>query len=279
MTRVALPVAVIAGVVGLVLGWLVFSPAEAPAPVAAEPPGAAAATSGGAGDAQVERLRQELDRERRRRQTLESEIAALRQGAVPPGTAPDEASASDPVSEPAAEDAEREEWVDAGVLARGGFPPDDVDTVRQFYEALALERLYLRDRATREGWIAEPRYRRAQRALQVREARIREEWGDDAYDWILHAADKPNRAVVKHVMEGSQAEAVGLQEGDVFIRYDDERIFGVAGLRRVTTEGRLGETAAIEIERGGLRLRFFPERGPLGIVLDTESRQPSEPAF
>ncbi len=216
-------------------------------------------------------LREKLARATARRVELEQQAADANASAE--GSAPLEADAKpDP---PGGEDP----FVDASILARAGFSPSEIELLKQYLETIELDRLYLRDQATREGWERKPRFTRATRALDVRTARLRAEYGEEAYDWILHARGRPNRVVVQHVMAGSEADAIGLQEGDVFLSYDGRRIFGVPALRTATTSGELGETAEVEVERNGRAVRLFPRRGPLGVTLTPESREPSEPAF
>jgi hypothetical protein len=272
---------------GLAAGWGLWHesrPASQPVAQDQAPPGADAST---AVAPEIERLRERLAQESARREALEKQLAAAagRHGAAGAGDAVVDASGR-PIPDDALPAADGEggargeaPWVDAERLAQGGFAPSDVELLQRYFEALELDRLYLRDRATREGWIDEPRYRQSMRALDIRSAKLRSEYGDDAYDWILYASKRPNRVVVQRVMEGSQAEAVGLEPGDVLLEYDGERIFGVHALRTATTRGALGETADVEIERDGRRLRVFPERGPLGISLQLESREPGRPAF
>lgn len=218
-------------------------------------------------------LRERLERETARRVELEQQAAAADANASAEGSAALEADAKpDPPGG-------RDPFIDASILARAGFSPSEIELLKQYLETIELDRLYLRDQATREGWERKPRFTRATRALDVRAARLRTEYGDEAYDWILHARGRPNRVVVQRVMAGSEAAAIGLQEGDVFLSYDGRRIFGAPALRTATTSGELGETADVEVERNGRAVRLFPRRGPLGVTLTPESREPSEPAF
>lgn len=215
-------------------------------------------------------LAERLAREESRRRDLESRLAALT-GAEPPQEPP-------PPEEPPPASGSQP-FVDTDVLARAGFAPSEVAELRARFEAVELERLYLRDQATREGWIGKPRFRQRLRELETRTESLREEYGADAYDWILYASNRPNRVVVRRVMEGSEAEAAGFREGDLVLRYEGERIFDVRSLQQATGGGRFGETTAVEVERDGGTLRLFPARGPLGVGLGTVRQEPERPPF
>lgn len=255
----------VGGVLGSVLAAAIASldpPAdEAPAPVTAGDRAAPAQ--------RVRELEQALAREVERRRELEGRLAER----APP---PPEPAASDP-AEDAREPKPGDPWIDAEVLARGGFSPSEVDELQAQLEAIELEKLYLRDQATREGWAHEPRYARQLRELDARYGELRDRYGDEAYDWILYASGRRNRVVVQRVMEASEAASVGFEAGDVFLSYDDRRVFDARSLQGATTAGEFGRTVSVEVLRDGRVVRLFPARGPLGIALVTERDEPAEP--
>lgn len=164
--------------------------------------------------------------------------------------------------------------VDVDTLVSAGFPRAKAEDVRQRLDEVDLERLYLRDRATREGWIEEPRFAQESRALGDGLGQIREEHGDALYDWVLYSSGRPNRVVVDDVMAGSAAFDVGLRAGDVVIRYDGGQLFRPGELRDATQLGRAGESVAVEVEREGETLRLFIPRGPLGVRIRSDRREP-----
>jgi hypothetical protein len=214
-------------------------------------------------------LRERLARETARRVSLERQLA---EQVAPALVLPVAAESAE--EEP--DDEFRGPWLDAARLARAGFAASEIDVLRERFEAVELEKLYLRDEATREGWLGKPRFRRQMRVLERKYTGLRGEYGEDAYDWILYASGKLNRVMVQHVIEGSEAEAVGLQEGDVFLRYDGQRIFDARSLQQATADGELGQTAPVDLERDGERIRLYPARGPLGVGLESASVEPAE---
>ncbi|MEO1573449.1 MAG: hypothetical protein AAFU65_00645, partial [Pseudomonadota bacterium] len=82
----------------------------------------------------------------------------------------------------------------------------DDATARAFkskVDDIALQRLYLRDQAMREGWVGDPRYREESRRLSQAQSGLRDEFGNDAYDAYLYASGRPNRIQVQNVLENS----------------------------------------------------------------------------
>ena len=152
-----------------------------------------------------------------------------------------------------------------------GFDPDQTAQLKKRVSEIEMERLYLRHRARREGWLRTPEYYEAVKELRQG---MNEELGDDAYDRFLFASERPNRLLVKSVMESSPAEQTGLQPGDIIFRYDGSRIFSSRDFRDATTRGEMGETVPMEIRRGGEILEVQLPRGPLGVRLDHTIVQP-----
>jgi hypothetical protein len=76
------------------------------------------------------------------------------------------------------------------LLAEGGLDAAEAARLRETFEDLEMERLYLSDQAVREGWLYTPRYRREIQALT---AETREALGDEGYDWMLYGASRHNR--------------------------------------------------------------------------------------
>ncbi len=217
---------------------------------------------------QLDVLRLRLEEEVARRKALERRLAERGHEAVPVPSAGEEA-------EPQVGD----DWIDADVLARGGFTTSEIQDLRARFEAIELEKLYLRDQATREGWNSKPRYARQMRELDARYGALREVFGDEAYDWILYASGRKNRVVVQRVMEASEAAGVGFEAGDVFLRYDDQRVFDPQALQRATNDGEAGRTVQVEVLREGEVVHLYPARGPLGIALLTQRSEPVRPRY
>jgi len=247
------------------------------------------------GNAERAALREALAREQAAREALARDVAALEAKVAaltaPPGgisapaapapppaasgasAAPAPAAAPGPApppppTRPAPRRFDEEALVDAG------FRPADAQHLRELYETVDLERLYLRDRATREGWMGTPRFAEESRALDERLDRLRPELGEDNYDWFLYASGQFNRVLVADVLERSAAEAAGVQPGDRILRYGDQRVFSASELAGLTTQGRGGDPVTVEVERAGGVQRLTLPRGPIGVRLGAERAKP-----
>jgi hypothetical protein len=180
---------------------------------------------------------------------------------------PEEAEPERP-ARPRTADERREALVSAGVDA--GLADDIVWREGQ----VELERLALRDLATREGWLGTKRYRDELNQIGAEGRPIREEIGDASYDRFLHATGEDNRVQVSSVIPGSAAEAAGFQDGDLVESYAGERVFRFSELREATTQGESGELVAVRLRRGGRVIDAWVPRGPLGVRLDMARAEP-----
>jgi S1-C subfamily serine protease len=152
-----------------------------------------------------------------------------------------------------------------------------VDAFSRQIDGLEMERLYLRDQATREGWLDSSRYRQESRRISEAQRASRDEFGEQMYDWFLYSTKHPNRVRVEQVFEGSPADEAGLRVGDLIVRYDDRKIFGGQDLRESTVSGRAGDLTPVDLERGGEEIRVYVPRGPLGIRMHPTTRKPAPP--
>ncbi len=166
---------------------------------------------------------------------------------------------------------------DADALVAAGFRREDVARFRSRVDEIELKRLYLRDQATREGWLETPRYLQESRALFDELVGLRQEFDEPLYDWVLYSTGHPNRVAVREVIAGSAGDAAGLLRGDVIVRYDDQLVLSPTELRDATTQGRPGELVELEVQRAGESgpLRIFVPRGPIGITLAPTAVQPA----
>jgi len=139
---------------------------------------------------------------------------------------------------------------------------------------LELDRLTLRDRAVREGWIGTDRYREAAGQLGGEARPLRDEIGDLAYDRYLYLTGEDNRVAVAAVIPGSAAEAAGLQAGDLIESYAGERMYAADALRDGTTQGESGALVPVRVRRGRGIVEAWVPRGPLGIRLDMTRVEP-----
>ena len=152
--------------------------------------------------------------------------------------------------------------------------PLEVSRLRERWEQFELEKLELSHSSAREGRGFSARNWREQRQL---EQALREELGDEFYDLLLFATGRPNRVVVREVFDRSPARDAGLEPGDTILRYDDTRIFAPGELRHASTLGELGEFVRVEVLREGRSREIYVPRGPLGILIKSESRTPAGP--
>jgi len=221
---------------------------------------------------EIEALNAALDEERSLRAALELELAFLRQeisgdrAISEPSPAPGEKEAEEKKT-----DEKRKEWFDEAALRERGIDERRSRFLREQFEALQMEELYLRDQATREGWLNRSRFRAEKQ--QLRET-ARTELGAEDYDWLLYASGRKNRVLVHDVLENSPANAAGIRAGDLILRYDDVPVLTPNDLTTATTQGDPGSNVAVEIDRDGDVQRLYLSRGPLGARITAVRRAP-----
>lgn len=159
-------------------------------------------------------------------------------------------------------------------LRDAGLSNTQVTQVRERFEQLEMDRLYLKDRANREGWMGTVRYSNEVTKLEETRLEVRNNLGDVGYDAYLYATDQPNRVVISETLQGSPAKQAGIQPGDMVLRYGDKRVFTARELQNATAGGQSGEMVRVEIERDGKRMDIYVPRGPLGVYLGTDSAKP-----
>ncbi len=164
--------------------------------------------------------------------------------------------------------------LDKALLLDAGLDPGDLEALRERLDAIALERLYLRDEAEREGSRGSKRWHRERRALELSRSELRDEFGDELFDWGLYASEQVNRVKVKSVLRGSPAEEAGLRAGDAILEYDGNRIFRAKDLREGARGGSPGRPTEVLVWRDGGTHRLFLPRGPLGIMIEPSTMRP-----
>ena len=231
--------------------------------------------------AEISSLSDALEDERVARERLEAEVAILRsvveleagrsaaEGAA--GDGPDEEALARGPAPRGPSGPGEEGGFDVGALVELGVTEADATRLRERWETKQLDRLYLADRATREGWLGSTRFR--DQAQRIDDA-LRDDVGDDSWDQMLFAAGYNNRVVVSNVLEGSQAASLGIRSGDEILSYGGSRVFGAAELREATRGGESGDVVRIEILRDGEPLGFWLPRGPIGVQIDPDRRPP-----
>jgi hypothetical protein len=153
----------------------------------------------------------------------------------------------------------------------------DNSTAQEFkakVDDLAMQRLYLRDQAMREGWLGEQRYREESQRLFQAQNNLRTDFGDPAYEAYLYASGRPNRVEIQNVLDGSPAAEAGLRAGDQILSYNGQRTFQTNELRTATQQGRSGEMIPVQIIRNGQTMDVYIPRGPLGIQMTGSSERP-----
>lgn len=229
---------------------------------------------------EIETLNAALDEERSRRDALELELAIMRQeidrgvaASEVPQTSPaarDELAESAKTMEP---ETTQKAWFDTDALHERGIDDRHSQFLRERFEALQMEELYLRDQATREGWLNKPRHHLEQRQLLDN---ARETLGDGDFDWLLYASGRANRVIIHDVLENSPANAAGIEAGDLILRYDDVVVLTPTDLTTATAQGEPGAGVAVEIQRDGDVQRLYLSRGPLGARIAAVRMAPLE---
>jgi hypothetical protein len=270
----------LAGTAGLTIGIVAgFATRELMGPS----PTSRATQRGDAGEdlrEQVDQLRKQVAAQRTLTSALQAEISGVREriedleprpALNAAGAGGDEGEAN-PAQNPAARGRQGGgQWFDPGLLLDVDMDANDITRVRRHFDAHQLEILFLRDRATREGWMHKPRFANEMQNLN---GRLREEAGDADYDALLWATGRPNRVELAALLGGSPAVAAGLEDGDIVLRYDDQEIYHALALQHATRTGDAGSTVSIDVLRGDEELRVYVPRGPLGAQLQPARTPP-----
>jgi len=276
-------------------GWVEAPAVPAEAPAAELPSAPHGGVPEPAATDELARLREALARERARSARLESQLEDLRDDAEQlvaayredgerdervrgaQALAPRTGQAGAFSSAEALAAMPQQKGVSLDALAAAGFPSFEAERIRGRIESIAMRQLQLHNQARREGWAKTPRYAKARRQIGAEFDTMREEYGEERFDWILYAAGRKNRVVVDSVFGESAAGEAGLEPGDVILSYADSRVFDGRELRQGTFEGELGELVLLEYERNGETHRVYVPRGPVGVQLHDATLAPKEP--
>jgi len=159
-------------------------------------------------------------------------------------------------------------------LIEAGISEEQAIWLQQRLDENELQQLYLRDRATREGWLNTSRYNKERQQYLNAVTKLRDEVDDDVFDRLLYALGRANRVVIKDIMQNSVAGQYGLQGGDSIIEYDGQRIFNSNELSSLVTQGGSGVMTLVRVKRGGEILDIYLPRGPLGIRMSATRIKP-----
>ena len=158
-------------------------------------------------------------------------------------------------------------------LLAAGFSAQETDEIIRVVDENTLQRLALRYQAARGGDAARS-YRTELRALPDSRELVREQFGESAYDQYLYATGQPNRVVVTGVLERSSAQEAGLRAGDTLLHFDDQPVYALGDLIRISARGSEFERVPLQVLRGGELIEVSVPRGPLGINASPESINP-----
>lgn len=197
-----------------------------------------------------------------RRDMLASAAPVLSDSDDPGLMAPQDATHAEPSTDPA-----------QGMIALGVSPQTAADVKRRV-DKVDLERLMLRDRAAREGWLGNEEYFKELAKVDGSIDSLREELGDDTYDKFLYSMGQTNRVLVQSVIDGSPAAVADIRPNDTVLSYGGTRIFSWDELRQATTEGAAGEYVPVTVLRDGTEMELLLPRGPLGVKLDAARQRP-----
>lgn len=166
------------------------------------------------------------------------------------------------------------DWFNEQAMLDAGVDPVKVNTIKNAFEQAEMDKLYLRDQATREGWINTKRYTDAAKEIADRTKELRNQLSDNEYDAYLYASGRPNRVTVTSMLSTSPASNAGIKPGDAIIKYDNKRVYSWSDLTSATSDGSLNDTVTVTIERDGQLQQVYLPRGPLGVRLTTNSVLP-----
>jgi C-terminal processing protease CtpA/Prc len=229
-------------------------------------------------DDTIARLQQRLVQTEQEQVWLAERVAVLEAVIGKLGTYPDigtgtSATEINEESEPAAPVQTFRTSVEA--LIATGIPAEQAALIQARLDEYDLKQLYLKDRASREGWLKTARYNKEQRQAQNAYRELRPEIGDDAYDRMLYALGQANRVVVRDIMQNSTAEQYDLRANDRIIEYNGQRVFTSQELNTLVTQGTAaGAQVLLRVQRDEQQLELYLPQGPIGIRLATSREQP-----
>ena len=219
----------------------------------------------------ITRLQQRLAQAEQEQVWLAGRVSVLEAVIGKPGTFPDTgtgipAAETNEDTEPAAPVQTFRTSVEA--LIATGIPTEQAALIQSRLDEYDLKQLYMKDRASREGWLNTARYRKEQRQAKNAYRELRPEIGDDAYDRMLYALGRVNRVAVRDIMQNSSAEQYDLRTNDRIIEYDGQRVFTGQELNDLVTQGGdAGALVLVRVQRDEQQLDFYLPRGPIGIRL------------
>jgi len=226
---------------------------------------------------EVTKLTKAIDEQTQRLDSQQEQIAQLQQFSEAPAQIDKEDSSSKRVfrtRERGPVDQAQDTWFDLNAMIVAGVDEHEAGRLRKLYEDIELKKLFLRDKAVREGWNNSTRYSQERADLEKQLSNLRDELDANTYDAFLYAAGRPNRVIVRSLLSNSPAEQAGVQAGDILISYSGERVYNWSDIRSMTTQGQTSDMVALVVQREGKQQTVYVPRGPLGVKLDSTSIAP-----
>ncbi len=144
-------------------------------------------------------------------------------------------------------------------LVAGGFSVSEAESIVRRESEFQMEQLQIRYETAQAGQPLGAEF------YSQNGDRLRDELGEEQYERYLEATGRPTSVRVDAILASSPAEALGLQPGDRITEYDDQRVFDIADLNRLTFEGEPGTTVQMRLVRGGEEIQIVLPRGPIGV--------------
>ena len=228
-------------------------------------------------DDTLARLQQRLAQAEQERGWLTERVAALEAVIMNPGPYPDTgtgAPATETIEETEPATAPQTFRTSVEALIATGITAEQAALIQARLDEYDLQQLYIKDRASREGWLKTPRFNKERRQAQNGYRVLRAEIGDDAYDRMLYALGRVNRVVVRDTMQNSNAEQYGLRANDRIIEYDSQRVFTSQELNALVNQGAEGTLVLVRVQRDEQLLDLYLPPGPIGIRLASSRELP-----
>lgn len=254
--------------IGAVVTWVALSDGHDASPVPAE---------GTPSDGGIQRLTEELERERADRAALEEHVAGLEAmlaeeiGFGDRDAATEDGATGTAGDAAATADEKRPDWFDRDALLAAGLPENEVDWIRELFERYVSLRLEYEDARLRKGERSGLHAIRDELAL---EKQFRTEFGDEDFDAVRFAMNERNRVIFTELLEGSAGFRAGIRAGDEVVSYAGERVFRPRDLKLLIAAGERDEPVELRVLRDGEIVRVFLPRGPIGAQLAFEVRPP-----
>lgn len=238
--------------------------------------------------AELVRAQRDRDSERREGERLSAELSSLRDWINLLGESSSTADGADcedaslrgesTASQHREADVDEQERIasltpgfDEQALIDAGLSAQEAERLRDLYIEVEMEKAVLGAEAAREGWARTYRHFRAIREV---DESVRDDLDDEAYDRFLYASRRPNRLIVREVIEGSPADLAGVRRGDKILRYQGSRVFATSELEALASKSGVGEYVRLEVVRGRRELSLIGPEIPVGILASVTLDRP-----